>query len=153
MSGLNALNTPERAVALADIHAVLHGYAFLARDKAPFAEMQKFFWPDAWFRFPSGDAVRPTDIHLIVQGDEADYIRHHITTIDVQFVGENEARTNAQFFATTHLSFYDHWGAWVDIFRRSADGEWRIADRTIVLEGTTPGGWAGPKMGRFVKRE
>ncbi|CAK7222513.1 hypothetical protein SEUCBS140593_004924 [Sporothrix eucalyptigena] len=153
MSSLNTPGSPERAAALADIHALLHGYAFMARDKAQFAEMAKFFWPDGWFRFPSGHAVRPTDINLIVQGDEAEYIRHHITTIDVQFTSNNEARVNAQFFATTHLSFYDHWGVWVDDFRRNADGEWRIADRTIVLEGTAPGGWGEAKLGQFVKRE
>lgn len=153
MVDLNKPGSIERAIALADINALLHAYAMKARDKVNFDEMVQFFRPDALFRLPNGMAVKPTEINKVVQGDEAKYIRHHITTIDIKFQSETEAHTRAQFFTMTELSPSDHWGAWEDIVIRGDDGAWLIADRTIVLEGVAPGGWCEDKYAPFVKRD
>ena len=136
------MRTVERAIDTCEIHSVLHRYASMAREVAPFDQMALLFQPDAIFRLPNGTAVTPANMAQVVQGESAKYIRHHITTIDIDFkvVGE-EARVTAFFFAVTDQSSFDHWGRWEDIFVRGEDGRWLIAERSIVVEGADPNGW------------
>lgn len=143
------LNKPsiERAIACNEILSVMNNYASLARENAPFDKMALNFTSDAVFRLPNGMSVHPSEMIKVVQGEEPKYIRHHLTSTNIHFVSQTEARTEAGFFAGTHLSSVDHWGCWRDIFRRGDDGRWLIQDRTIVVEGCDPKGWYAEKYG------
>ncbi|KEF60623.1 uncharacterized protein A1O9_02184 [Exophiala aquamarina CBS 119918] len=147
MTDLNKPGSEERAIAQAEIRAICHRYAVMARDKVDFKDMEPLFRPDGLFRLPNGVAVKPSEISTVVQGEEAKYIRHHITSIDIHFTSDTEARTKSQFFAATNVTFTDHWGCWEDIFTRDENGAWLIYDRSIVIDGYDPKGWYGEKYG------
>ncbi|KAB8264197.1 hypothetical protein BDV32DRAFT_118237 [Aspergillus pseudonomiae] len=141
MTNLNKPSTIERTIAITEIHQVLHRYCILARENAPFHEMKDLFLPDGIFRLPNGTAVAPQDMGNVVQGKPPQMIRHHITSIDVQFVGPRNASTKSLFLAMTHRSRIDHWGYWQDDFQLDEQGNWLIAERMIVVEGQDPAGW------------
>ena len=130
-----------RCVAKSEIETLLHRYAVLATETPPIEKMAALFRPDGVFRLPNGVAVKPADLLQVVQGNNPNFIRHHITSIDVQFVSEREACCQAFFFAITHRSSFDHWGQWKDVVTKSSDDRWLIADRTIVVEGGDRKGW------------
>ena len=78
----------------------------------------------------------------VVRGNEPTFIRHHITSIDIQFVNETEVHAESYYFAVTHMSSFDHWGYWKDVVTRDGpEGEWLIADRTVGVDGGDPKGW------------
>lgn len=152
MLDLNKQGSIERAIALAEIHGILHRYAVMARDKVDFNKMaEACFHPGAVFRMPNGQSVKATEMSAVVKGDEAKYIRHHITSIDVHFKSETEARTTAQYIAFTNQSVPDHWGQWEDTFTRIGD-VWLIFDRLIVVDGFEPKGWFGEKYGAEIPK-
>lgn len=133
--------TIARADDRALIHAVVHRYAHTARDKMDFADMLGLFTADADLVLPDGTVVAPAQLHQVVRGGEAAFIRHHITTVDIRFTGDDEADTDTLFFAITDEAAPDHWGYWHDTFRRQADGSWLIQRREINVDGAAPGGW------------
>lgn len=141
MDQVNAPGSISRCVAKSEIEGLVHRYAVLATETPSIEKMSVLFTTDGVFRLPNGATVKPADLLQVVQGNNPDFIRHHITSIDIEFVSENEARTQAYFFAITHLSSFDHWGQWKDVVRRKADGNWKIADRTIIVEGGDSQGW------------
>ncbi|KAJ9645041.1 hypothetical protein H2204_001503 [Knufia peltigerae] len=147
MAYLNKPGTLERTIALSEIQAVLHRYAVLARDNAAWDQMALLLTKDGLYRLPNGTVVKPSEMSTVVQGQEAKYIRHHITSIDVHFTSDNEARSIALYLAVTDKSAPDHWGQWEDVFRRTEDGAWLIADRSIVVDGCDPKGWFGTTYG------
>lgn len=51
---------------------------------------------------PDGTAVPAADLAEVLQGEEAAYIRHHITTVDIRFAGPDEATADVFFFAITN---------------------------------------------------
>lgn len=140
MAGFTAPGSVQRAVAKSEIESLLHRYAILARENLPVDQMQPLFLKDGIFRLPNGTEVKPAELGKIVRGKPPEFIRHHITTIDVQFVSDNEAKTHALFFAVTELSSMDHWGCWKDIIKRQPDGQWAIVDRSVIVEGKDPHG-------------
>ncbi len=131
------------------IHAVIHRYAHNAREGMfdPRVEginmdhMVPIFTPDATIVLPFGREIPAKDLELVVRGDEATYIRHHVTTVDIRWRGDDEAEAFTAFIAITDEAAPDHWGHWHDILRRQTDGIWLIARREIVTEGEAPGGW------------
>lgn len=131
------------------IQAVVHRYAYNAReglfdpdvDTVGIDDMLALFTPDAIIVLPGGIELPATELSTVVQGAEATYIRHHITTVDIRFHGDADAETDTSFFANTDEAAPDHWGHWHDHFRRLSDGTWRIHRREIVTEGGAPGGW------------
>ena len=132
------------------ITAVLHRYAHNAREGLftdqregiGMEDMLVLFEPDATIVLPTGVEVPAAGLAEVVQGNEATYIRHHITTIDIRFKGADEAETYSHFIANTNEAVPDHWGHWHDTFRKQPDGSWLIQKRAIVGEGGAPGGWA-----------
>ncbi|MDD9946577.1 MAG: bifunctional 3-(3-hydroxy-phenyl)propionate/3-hydroxycinnamic acid hydroxylase [Myxococcales bacterium] len=122
------------------ITAVIHRYCHLAKENADFSAMTPLFTPDAVFSIPGKD-LAPDQIGQVVRGQGPTFIRHHATTIDIRFVGDDQAHTETFFLAMTDEARPDHWGCWRDVFRRQADGSWLIAKRTVVPEGAVPGGW------------
>jgi len=131
----------ERCLARSEIEALFHRYAVLATETPDIARMTTVFEEDGIFRLPNGVMVKPCDLLEVVRGNNPKFIRHHITSIDIQFVSATEAHTQAYFFATTHLSRNDHWGQWKDIVKRGPSAQWLIADRSVIVEGGDPNGW------------
>ena len=149
---MSSTEDKERA-ARADITTVIHRYASLARENADWDALATLFAPNAVYRLPHGVAVDPSRMAEVVRGNEAKYIRHHVTTVDIEFVGDDEAHTEAFHLAVTERASPDHWGMWKDVFRRvsapGGDGRrvWLIQDRTIVVEGAAPTGWYATTYG------
>lgn len=146
----------ERA-ARAEITTVMHRYASLARENADWDAMARLFAPNGVYRLPHGVAVDPSRMAEVVRGNEAKYIRHHVTTVDITFVSEVEAHTEAFYLAVTERASPDHWGMWKDVFRfvpvSAGEGQaqnrhvWLIQDRTIAVEGAVPNGWYATTYG------
>jgi len=131
----------ERAVARSEITAVLHRYANMAVEQADFAGMAVLFTPDGQFVLPDGTPVPATEIEKVVAGNEPSFIRHHITTIQIDFISDTTATTDSFFIAYTDLASPDHWGRWRDSFRRADDGRWLLTSKQPVIEGFAPEGW------------
>ena len=141
MDLFDAPGSVARCVAKSEIETLFHRYAVLATETPVIEKMAALFKTDGVFRLPNGVAVKPADLLQVVKGNNPDFIRHHITSIDIHFVGETEAHSRAYFFAITHKSNFDHWGQWKDVVTKGQDGRWLIADRTIVVDGGDPNGW------------
>jgi hypothetical protein len=129
------------------ICAVVHRYAHTGRDKMDFGDMVPLFTANAIVVLPGGTQVAPTRLSDVVRGKEANYIRHHVTTVDIRFLGPNEAAVDSFFFAVTDQAAPDHWGFWRDTFNRQADGSWLISRREINVDGGPPHGWFGRTYG------
>jgi hypothetical protein len=142
------MDATTQAVARSDILAVMHRYAWHARNDADWDAIASCFEPEGTYRLSSGRELPPSRAKEVVRGSEAKYIRHHITTVNIIFISEYEAHTAAQFFATTEHTFIDHSGHWRDIFRKQKDGRWLIHDRTVVTEKQDPEGWSATICGK-----
>lgn len=138
----------EQALARMQITAIMHRYAWHARDKADWNAIASCFEPDAVYRLSNGTELPPSRAKEVVRGNEAKYIRHHITTIDMVFISGTEAHTDAQFFATTEHKFIDHSGHWKDVWRKQKDGSWLMHERTVVTEKQDPDGWSATVCGK-----
>jgi hypothetical protein len=130
-----------RAEDRAMIQAIVHRYAHTARDKMVFADMNPLFAPNAVVVLPDGKKISPTQLRLVLRGEKAKFIRHNVTTVDIRFVGPNEAEADSFFFAVTNEAPLDHWGFWRDKFVRQIDGSWLITVRELHPEGGDPKGW------------
>ncbi|KAL2857322.1 hypothetical protein BJY01DRAFT_242394 [Aspergillus pseudoustus] len=143
MANLNQPGTMERTIAITEIESTLNRYCIMARENAPFSEMaaQLFVPKKGVFKLPNGEAVAPADMGTVVRGKPPTFIRHHLTSVDIEFTGVATAKTKSYFFAVTGPSGIDHSGYWEDEFESSADGRWLIASRQIVVEMQATGGW------------
>lgn len=142
MSTMSQSESLDRAVKLVQIHALLHRYAFVARNGLKWEEFAKTFHDDTQFKLANNKVVSALQWKEIVEGEQAEYIRHHVTTIDVQFETPTKAVATTQFFALTHASMCDHWGEWKFVVSRDEEYAWLIDEVTIVLDGADPNGWA-----------
>lgn len=131
----------ERAVARSEITAILHRYANMAVEQADFVGMAQLFTADGQFILLNGTAVPSTEIEKIVAGNEATWIRHHLTTIHIDFTSETTATADSFYIAFTDLAQPDHWGRWRDSFRLEADGRWMLTSKQPLVEGFHPEGW------------
>ncbi|KAJ5693113.1 hypothetical protein N7462_002536 [Penicillium macrosclerotiorum] len=141
MVGLNEPGSIERVIAITEIECILNKYCMMARENAPFSEMASLFHANGIFRLPNGTEIQPFDMETVVQGKPPSFIRHHLTSVDIEFANAIEAKTKSLFFALTGTSTIDHWGYWQDVFRRTDDGKWLIEVRQIVVEGHAEDGW------------
>lgn len=133
--------TPDFSAARAAIESIVQRYARIARDKVNFLDMVPLFTPDGQFELPDGTPVPSNEISRVVQGEEAQYIRHHLTTFDVEFTSESTASVVSHFFAITNEASPDHWGEWNDHFEKTEEGLWLIKYRRVTVDGAAPGGW------------
>lgn len=131
----------DRAVARSEIVETLHSYANTAVERADFAGMSRLFHEDGQFILPDETVVPISEIHRVVNGNEPNFVRHHITTIDVEFTSETTASTDSYFVAYTDLATPDHWGRWRDLFRRAPDGRWLLTSKAPIIEGFADTGW------------
>lgn len=137
--------TPDQVAALAQIQAVVHRYAYLARNKLKWEDFSQTFKPDARFRLPNGATISTSEWQQVLEGEQAEYIRHHLTTVDVDFKDTTTAVANAQFFALTNWSSCDHWGEWQVVVSQGSNRKWLISEMNMVLDGVDPKGWAAAK--------
>lgn len=135
------MDLTEQALGRAHITAVLHRYAFLAQESVDWDEVKKLFEANATYQLPDSRRVQASRIEEIARNTEANYLRYHITTINIQFGGPDEAYSDSYFFAATNSNFSDHYGRWKDVFRRQPDGNWLIHQRAVVIEGQASGNW------------
>lgn len=133
--------TVARADDRAMITALVHRYAHTARDNMDFADMLPLFTEDANLVLPNGVEVPASKLADVLQGEEAAYIRHHITTVDIRFTGEKTASADTFFFAITNEAVPDHWGQWADQLVKGTDGTWCLQERRIIVDGAAPSGW------------
>lgn len=151
MNGVQ-FDATQRAVARSEIRAIFDRYAMLARDGADFNRIaEDCFAKDAIYRLPNGDALPPTRLSEVLQGEEAKYIRHHVTTSDIKFVSATEALSETEFIAITDSAAPDHWGCWKDTLKVQPDGTWKLQDRQIVIDGGAAHGWYMKQYGKFHK--
>ncbi|EXJ70443.1 uncharacterized protein A1O5_06511 [Cladophialophora psammophila CBS 110553] len=136
-----AFGSVERFVAKNEIEALFHRYAVLATEEPDIEKMATVFEEGGVFRLPNGVIVKPRNLLEVVRGNNPKFIRHHVTSIDIQFVSPTEAHTRSYFLVTTDVSSVDHWGQWRDVVRKGSNGQWLIADRSVVVEGGDQKGW------------
>lgn len=144
------MDLTEQAVARTHITAVLHHYASLARETVEWDEVKKLFEADAVFQLLDGRVFPASRMEELLRHPEGTYLRHHITTINIQFAGADEAYSESYFFVANNFRFTDHWGRWKDVFRRQADGSWLIHQRSVVVEGQAPETWTSSAYGTNV---
>ena len=68
-------------------------------------------------------------------------IRHHTSSLRIDFEGRDQARATSYFLAITAAG-PDHWGVYRDRLRR-IDGRWMLARREAIPEGAAAEGWQG----------
>lgn len=66
-------------------------------------------------------------------------LRHHISSILIEFMDEVTAVASSYFLAVTNEG-PDHWGRYSDQVLL-VNGVWRFARRTVIHEGFRPGAW------------
>jgi ketosteroid isomerase-like protein len=130
-----------RADDRACIGALVNRYAHNGREGVDIADMLPLFTDDAVAILPNGVQVPIQHLSDVLQGEEAKYIRHHLTTVDIRWTGPASADGESQFFAITNEASPDHWGCWRDKFEKQGDGSWKISQRAIVVDGGHPDGW------------
>lgn len=137
----------EEASARTLILALIYRYASVAREDGDYSQIMKLFETNATIRFPDGRELSPSNLGEITRDNPPKLLRHHLTTIDIQFLSPNEAHCQSYVIAGTHLKMPDHWGRWDDIVRRQSDGKWLYKQKTVVVDGLDPEGWLAKSLG------
>jgi hypothetical protein len=73
-------------------------------------------------------------------GARARFIRHFTSTHQIDLLGENEAQGRCYYAVLTDRGL-DHWGRYVDAYRRIGD-RWLFGERRVTLDAAVPDGWA-----------
>jgi hypothetical protein len=67
-------------------------------------------------------------------------IRHFTATLQIDVSGPDRA-TGRCYYAVLTDRGLDHWGRYIDEYRRE-DGRWLFAKRRATVDGRTPGSWS-----------
>ncbi len=65
-------------------------------------------------------------------------VRHHVSSLVIDVVTPTEATASAYFLVMTSIGV-DHWGRYRDRMVMGPDDGWRFAERTVRVDGHTPG--------------
>lgn len=149
MTDLNQPGSTERAIALADVHAAINHHAHTARNDVEWETKLQCFTTYAEIVLPNAARLPISKMREMLRGNEAKYYRHHITSVDIQFINADIANVASQLFVITHMSTHDHWGEWQDRLTRGEDGQWRIAEKTLVVDGCDPKAWYAETYGQI----
>ena len=71
-------------------------------------------------------------------------IRHFTATHQIDVLDPDAARGRCYYQVLTDAGL-DHWGRYVDRYRRT-DAGWRFQERRVSIDGTVPGGWAADRL-------
>jgi ketosteroid isomerase-like protein len=66
-------------------------------------------------------------------------LHHHTSTHQIDILDKKTATGRCYFQVLTHQGL-DHWGRYIDEYRR-IDQQWKIQSRKVFVDGVTPGGW------------
>jgi hypothetical protein len=83
-------------------------------------------WMMRWSRAPEG----------VAQTRQASFVRHHLSTSQIELTGANTAKARTYWVAYTDIG-PDHGGYYVDAFREVGD-RWLIAHRKVRLDWRSP---------------
>lgn len=117
-------------------------------DSGRIEQVMALFAPDASLEVPGHAplegvaAIRAFFAGVAGGGDnpfELKLLHHHTATHQVDFIDEDAARGRCYFAVYTQIGL-DHWGRYIDEYRR-LDGRWRFQRRAVRVDGVTPGGW------------
>lgn len=136
----------EEATARTLILALLYRYASLAREESDHTAMAALFEPDGKITFPDGRSLHPTQLGEITQNSRPKYLRHHLTTIDIQFDSPEEARCLSYVIAASDKKMLDHWGQWSDVVKKQTGGKWLFREKVVGVGGMDPEGWLASAM-------
>jgi SnoaL-like domain len=111
-----------------DFIAVFTEEAVLETDGVPEADA---------FRYEGRAAISGWITRWLVPADpapahQASFIRHHLSTCQIELTGPDAARARTYWTAYTDIG-PDHCGCYLDVFRRTGD-LWLIAHRRIRLD-------------------
>ncbi len=67
---------------------------------------------------------------------QASFVRHHLSTSQIELTASNEARARTYWVAYTDIG-PDHAGYYLDLFRKSGE-QWLIAHRKVRLDWRSP---------------
>lgn len=130
----------------------LIGDYLVAADRGRSADLAALFAPDGVLEIrgdgPDAGIYRgPDEILARLDANRAELaqlmdgplLRHHVSSIRFDQDDEAAPRGWSYFLAVT-ASGPDHWGRYVDRYRR-IDDAWRFAHRTVLLEGWATDSW------------
>lgn len=78
------------------------------------------------------------------EGAPVQYMRHFTATHTIDFEGESEASGRCYYAVITERGL-DHWGRYVDRYRR-VDERWLFQHRRVTVDGCAPGSFAEPHL-------
>jgi 3-phenylpropionate/cinnamic acid dioxygenase small subunit len=84
-------------------------------------------WLDRWTRQPAGGQVST---------HQASFVRHHLSTSQIELTGADTARARTYWMAYTDIGA-DHCGYYLDSFRKIGE-RWLIAHRRVRLDWRSP---------------
>ena len=120
-------------------------------DSGRSAELAALFADEGLLRTDAAEVRGPAAIASYLDAQKASLagsggrIRHHVSSVRVDFEDEDHARAVSYFLALTAIGL-DHWGTYRDRLER-VGGQWRFAERAAHVEGSAPGSWAGGRRG------
>jgi len=141
-SGISTgMSLTEEATARSLILGLIHRYASVAREDRDPGQLTELFEPGGIVKFPDGRELEPSRLDEITSTNPPKLLRHHVTTVDIQFISPDEAYCQSYVIAGTHLKLPDHWGRWDDVVKRQSNGRWLFKKKVIVVDGLDPNGW------------
>jgi hypothetical protein len=90
------------------------------------------------------EMLNGTKATLAASPDTGGRIRHHVSSLRIDFDGSDAANATCYFLAIVGPA-PDHWGLYRDRLVRVGD-RWLFAHRCAIVEGRVPGGWAAQRL-------
>lgn len=111
-------------------------------DTGRFAEVRALFHNDAEMHLEGRPYVGIEEVMTIFTGTQdrlhsnegPPLVRHFTATHQIDLLDERHARGRLYFFVLTSIG-PDHWGTYMDQYRRGDDDVWRFARRSVKVEG------------------
>lgn len=75
---------------------------------------------------------------VAVAGASPGPVRHHVSSLVIEAPSPTEATASSYFVVLTGIGV-DHWGRYRDRFAVGPDGVWRFVERSVRVDGHTPG--------------
>ena len=121
-------------------------------DAGRFDTMLELFTEDAVLVVPDGTHQGRENIRVFFESVATGngrrpgvrLIRHFTATHQIDVLDRHAARGRCYYQVLTDAGL-DHWGRYVDRYRRT-DAGWRFQERRVSIDGTVPGGWAADRL-------
>jgi ketosteroid isomerase-like protein len=122
-------------------------------DSGRIGAMMSLFTPDAVLEVPGRDPQVGRDaichfFTVVAKPDDTTFVpkslHHHTATHQIDIVDKRSAKGRC-YFAVLTQGGLDHWGRYVDEYRYH-DGQWKIQNRKVYVDGLTPGGWGEKRL-------